>query len=276
MQDGELPLTLPRLDRWLSRRGRALPVLTVDGAMLLDGRLRVRRRAAAIGYGVGGLATAAWLASIATADVLRAGSANRAAVAWFAVGVALIAVAVLSWATLVRLGERRLAAGLTRRVSRDVAVPIWRRLGLLRSINCLIVGTASLAVLGALIALHAGIALISLFGGLFAVLAALSGVALYELVHAPVLAVDEGSLAADQLLRRESVYHAVYPLLCLVLTVGTQIGLLDGRRDPHLDMLAALAPGFVLPMVVIIDGLARRSEERPPGRPLLRWRGLTS
>ena len=216
------PLRLPRVDRWLARLGGGLPALTNDGAVLLDRRLQVRRRAGAIGCAVGALAGAAFGASMS--------SAGRAAVAWYAIALVLLAVAVLTWAVLVRVGERRLAAGLTRRVSRDTAIPMWRQLGLLRCINCLIIVLTGLLFFAALIALHAKLALIALFAGLFVVVATLCAVALWELVQGPAVAVDEGSLAADQRLRRQDVYAAVLPLFLAVYYISAEIALF-GRDD---------------------------------------------
>jgi hypothetical protein len=260
MQDLERPLRLPRVDRWLARRGGGLPVLTNDGAVLLDRRLRVRRRAGAIGCAVGAPALAAVGAG--------ATSAGRSALDWWAIGLVLLAVAVLTWSVLVRVGERRLAAGLTRRVSRDSAAPVWRQVGLLRSLNCVIVVLAGLAFLAALIALHAKVALIALFAGLFVVVATLCGVALWQLVHAPAVAVDEGSLAVDQRLRRREVYVAVLPLFAAVFSIGAEIDLFGPDARWRLDRLVEWSWVFYL-AVVVIEGIAselEKDDSSPPPR----------
>jgi hypothetical protein len=272
VHDPQPPQLLPRLDRWLGRRGRGLPALTNDGAALLDRRLTIRRRALAVALAVSAPSATAWILSISSSNLDQPGPANGAAVAWLAVALALAAVAVLTWSVLLRVGERRLAATLTRRVSRDTALPLWRQLGVLRSANCLAIALACCAVLTALIATHADLALIATFAALFVLIATLSGIAFWELVHAPAIAIDEATLAADQRLRRQNVYNAVYPLGLLLASAPATIVMLDGADNHGLQTVAVLAMGLNI-AVYAIEALAQLLEQRDGFRRLLRrWR----
>ena len=262
------PVRLRRVDRWLAKRGNGLPQLTNDGALLLDRRLRIRRRAVAVAVAVSAPAVAAFVLCIRSSNLDRPGAGNRVALAWLALALSLAAVAVLTWAVLVRVGERRLATTLTRRVSRDTAQPIWRQLGALRTANCLFVGIAGLVMLAALIAAHAGALLIATFAGLLVVNAALSGVALWELARAPALAVDKGSLAADERLRRLNVHDAIYPVVALLSAVPSFIALIDGL-DHGLPKGALLCLGLT-GLVQVTETLARWLDERDGYRTLRR------
>ena len=95
--------------------------------------------------------------------------------------------------------------------------------------------------------------------------------------QAPALAVDDGSLAADQRLRRQNVYFAVYPLVVLIATITTQGGLFGGGRHPRMDGLAAWYWSWV-PLIAVlgIETIAREldkhdSSQQPRRRTWTPW-----
>jgi hypothetical protein len=87
------------------------------------------------------------------------------------------------------------------------------------------------------------------------------------LVHAPALAVDGGSLAADQRLRRQNVYYAVYPLVVLASSIPTVVGLFGGGHNPRLGRLTdSVWPWGFFCAFLLIEAIANELDKADPGQ----------
>ncbi|MBA8930480.1 hypothetical protein BC739_007713 [Kutzneria viridogrisea] len=134
-------------------------------------------------------------------------------------------LALPAWLALVvqRLAERRIARGLDQRVARETAVSVSAVLGRW-SVACWLATYPLGVVLGVLAAVFAPTAADRSLGVvlLIAVLAlgALSVAVGVDVTRRPAIAVDAGSLRADDLFRTEDLRMAAFPYPLLIASVA--------------------------------------------------------
>jgi len=206
-----------RARTWLSRRRFG----GIEPTPLLAARLEIRRRGL-----VGLVAVMAFVALLAIAllDRLAADSAPTR----FAGFVTVMLVAILArwlWQYVVRRGEQRLAAALTRRSAHPVAIArrdVLGRWGLVAT-ALLYAGVLGIAVaIAALAQTTQDLATAGVLGLALVVVAAMTAGELSGILRRPALAEDAGSLAVDDALRTDDargVLVSPVPALLATFTV---------------------------------------------------------
>jgi hypothetical protein len=257
------PERLARVDQWLSREG-SMGYLSWESASLLDRRLAVRRRANALFSAAAVLAVAAIGMSTASAgNTVGAGAVSGSVMRWWLLAAVLLAAASVGRACLVARGERALTEGLTRRVTSDRLMTLWRRLGVSRSIAVLLVLAVNVWVLIALPALGASGALVALYAASLIVVFSCSAVVARRLLLSPTVAIDESSLTIDQRLRANDLMTSMLPLLLTAVGICAPIDISNGTGAADTLSTAIFLLVFAF---VMLDALGKRSLNRPPGR----------
>ncbi|MBB5890897.1 hypothetical protein ACFFS4_19635 [Kutzneria kofuensis] len=198
------------VDSWTQRyRGVDLGPHT-----LLLGRLLVRRRAVQLG-----------VALVAAVLVLRVVQflLGSTSLLWPVLLTALVSLAAGIALVVQRLGDRRIAAAQPEHVNRhepvDFAAIVGRRTRTLLAVSY--VGAALLGFAALLTSDDSAQAVVFLVG--VALLAAVTYASLHSALTRAPIAVDHGSLQADELLRVNDARHAAlaYPVLLALVTMSS-------------------------------------------------------
>jgi hypothetical protein len=253
---------LPWVDRWLRTRGKGLPPLSWDAARLLDQRLAVRRPARAVTIGGHLLSFAAMIMAMRSSHANFV--ADPRAAAWLVTAYLLFSVTALVQAVVVRRGERRVAATLSRRVSRDSALTPWQQLGSLRSASCLLLVAGAGLTLDLLVRANASPALIVAFALTAVFNLGIGAVAFVELTRAAAIALDAPSLAVDRRLRCLAVSGTTRSVGAGLTCLAGLSLVLDGGHGSPAMFDASFFPVLVLLIVTGLDDLAMKSDARGP------------
>lgn len=256
---------LKRLDRWTQRDRLRLDGLSWPGARLLDRRLEVRRRTA---WATAGLWVAAAICFVATpsADVLPVRRLDAGAW-WSTTGTMLVGGAVWVRCVLIRRGEQRIAAELPRRVTSDHAVSPWRRIGLVRLANGVLIFGSSLVVLCAVVTLAGNGLIITLYAVLFVLMTLIAVFVAWRDVARGSVAVDEVSLRVDDRWRSQSVYVALAPLGAVSMVGRLFLPMSPGPgASTWLRVLFLYGPAPFL-AVGVLEMLAQALDRRRLGQP---------
>jgi hypothetical protein len=199
-----------RTQRWLKTAGSGIE--PSDQAWgLLSLRLAARRRAA-LRCAPLLLVALGFLASTVfpTADLGTAEWGRRFAVRYL-MTIGCVAVATIVGGLLGDAAERKIAAGLPRRVTRAAVVPIRILLGGVRSIFVVTAAALEAASAVALLIVHAGW-LAQVYLAAICAIDAWVAVALWRAARRPTIALDASSLAIDERLRSLDAHAAGGPL----------------------------------------------------------------
>ncbi|MBV9847884.1 MAG: hypothetical protein JOZ47_22860 [Kutzneria sp.] len=159
-----------------------------------------------------------------------------------------------------RTGERHIARDLTARIARSEAVRLRTMLGPWTS-TAVAVSYGGGLVVGGVAAVMASsqpdriTAVVFLIG--LVVLGGMTALALKHVLHRPALAVDPGSLLADDLLRTEDARGLAAPLLPMLLAGSVMLA------GQHRSGTSTLLDGFVIVCSIFVAVAALKEPNQP-------------
>jgi hypothetical protein len=217
------PREIERTNRWLTR-SRRFGYVPPEPFALLSLRLAARRRAVLRSSPLIALSFAVLVCgAYATSGDLGRASWSKAATPWFLAADAIAAPCLLLIAELGRRADSRIARLLPHRVSRGIAIPVWRMLGSARLTYLVTAIVSEVAFVVVLLVESPGwlswTALGSVVGASVFV-----AFGLKRATTRPTIATDPISLEIDEMLRSEEAFGAVGPLLMLaaVLLIASE------------------------------------------------------